>query len=98
MKLRPYQTLSGASGLLVVVSAIVTGHKEAQFLHNPQIFNAHDGHTIPLALRGIGTVYLTLAELQSYEPYVYAQYASLALMVLVFLGGLAYERYWRSRR
>jgi hypothetical protein len=98
MQLRSYKTLSAVAGVLFVVCGLAEGQKEAQYLHNPQVYDAHSGHIIPLALRGTGTVYLTLAEAQSLNPYIYAEYSIVALAALILGGGLVYQRFWRRRR
>lgn len=80
------------AALLVVLCVVVTGRKESHFIHNPQTYDARSEHIIPLEIRGTGTVYLTPSESRSLEPYNYAAYAALALVVMLVVGGRLIER------
>jgi hypothetical protein len=68
---------------LLLMSRIALMEKCGQFSHDPNAFDAASGHVISLAIRGVGTVYLTLAEWDSVKPYLFAFYASIGLAILI---------------
>lgn len=102
MQLPSYKLLSIVSVVILVASFVVMGQKEANFIHNPQVYDPSTGHVIPLDIRGTGTVYLTPTEAQSLKPYAYGVYAAVALVVLVVGARIVIQAYcgfmsgWRS--
>jgi hypothetical protein len=102
MKMDAYKGAQAVSAALFLVSSTALMGKEGQFSHDPKAFDAASGHVISLAMRGVGTVYLTLAEWDSLEPYLLACYASIGLVILIIASRLIYDGYrgfmrgWRS--
>lgn len=72
---------------------IVMGSVEAKFRDSPQVEDPLTGHTIPLTLKGTGTVYLTDSEWSDFAPYEYADYLILVALLVSAATPAAVEGY-----
>jgi hypothetical protein len=75
---------------------------ESKFAHDPQVADRVTGHVIPLALKGVGTVYLTASEWTAVAPYQDAAYFFFGAFFVLLIGRMAVEGYqgfareWRN--
>jgi hypothetical protein len=66
---------------------------ESKFAHDPQVVDRVTGHVIPLTLRGVGTVYLTVSEWATVAPYQNAAYFFFGAFFVLLVGRMAAEGY-----
>jgi hypothetical protein len=75
---------------------------ESKFEHDPQVADRVTGHVVPLALRGVGTVYLTASEWATVAPYQNTAYFFFGAFFVLLVGRTAVEGYrgfareWRN--
>lgn len=80
--------------LILMVGALFVAVSFSTGIGNdPKAPNPATGHTIPLSVRGVGTVYLDQAEWSAIAPYWDAFYVFLGLFVAFILGSIARDAY-----
>ena len=77
----------------MLVSAVVAESASGKFAHDPLVPDLFTGHTIPLSMKGTGTVYLTEAEWQSIAPYWNITYVISGLLAAFLAARLIFEGY-----
>ncbi len=90
----PRKSFNVALGVIAVsmVLSSFLAMSASSFLHNdPRVPDPATGHTIPLALRGLGTRYMTAAEWNSISWYWDVFYALYGLLIAGVIARLIFE-------
>jgi hypothetical protein len=96
------KALGAILGGLAAVSGWMATSASSFIQNNPRAPDYDKGYTIPLAVRGLGTRYISQAQWETVAPYWHIFYGILGVLILfliVWVVSLAYQSFmqgWRS--
>ena len=102
MSHKPFNVVLGVIAGLMVLSLFVAMSASSFLRNDPKAPDPATGHTIPLALRGLGTRYMTQQEWNSIAWYWDIFYALIIFLIIVMVMRITVEAYsgfmqgWRS--